>query len=94
MAGFEMFLKIGTFLKMYTFNPPFFCKELLFSREQDAQLIAKFNGHTMQCISIDWYLETSTSRSYASVKAKKSSQKATDWSSIKKESSLKETQRS
>jgi hypothetical protein len=28
------------------------------------------------------------------VKAKKSSQKATDWSSIKKESSLKETQRS
>jgi hypothetical protein len=32
----------------------------------------------MQCISIDWYLETSTFMSYASVKAKKKPRKS-DW---------------
>jgi hypothetical protein len=37
----------------------------------------------VQCISIDWYSETSALTLYAAMNAKKSPQKATDWSGTK-----------
>jgi hypothetical protein len=44
----------------------------------------------MQCISIDRYPETSSFTLYAVVNAKRSTQKATDWSGIKKDNSFTE----
>jgi hypothetical protein len=55
---------------------------------------SNFRGTTIQCISIDWYLITSTFLTYADVNTEKSPQKATDWSGIKIGSLLKQSQRS
>jgi hypothetical protein len=74
--------------KIWTFEngtlwPPFFWKSCLFLRTEMDNLPSIFTSNTMQCISIDWYLERRTFMLYATVKTPRSPQQATNWSGIK-----------
>jgi hypothetical protein len=69
----------------------FFLKSCLFLKTEMDNPWSNFTGNTMQCISIDWYPESSAFMLYAAVNASRSPQKATNWSGIKNGKSSKET---
>jgi hypothetical protein len=69
---------------------PFFVKSCAFLGNEMNNPPSIFTGNTTQCISIDWYLETSTFMLYAAVSAVRSPKKATNWSGIKNGKSSKE----
>jgi hypothetical protein len=71
-----------SYLRMWTFDS-FFFKSCLFLKNEIDNPPSNLTGKMMQCISIDWYLDTSPFILYAAVNAPKSPQKATIWSGIK-----------
>jgi hypothetical protein len=90
LAGLEN-KKIGTFLQLWTFfDLYFFWKSCLFLKTEMDNPPSNFRENTMQCISIDWYPETSTFTLYTAVNTTGSLQKATNWSGIKNGRSSKE----
>jgi hypothetical protein len=78
-------------IEIMIFWRPFFLKKsCLFFRIEMDNLPSNFSDNTMQCISIEQYLERSNSMMYATVNATGRPQKATNWSGIKNGKSSKE----
>jgi hypothetical protein len=81
--------QIEKFELFWPFDVHYFYNVAYFSRPRWAAHRQNFKVNTMQCISLDWYPETSILMLYAAVNAPKCPPKAANWSGIKNDKSSK-----